>query len=209
MKETTPREKMLKKIRAALIYKSPEPVLNSDKKQIEEAEGDDVKFAKNFSENGGKFVFCESLYHISDDIEALVLDNEWKNVFCNDKDIAALLTDKIPLVSASEIISSKEPQAAILLCDLLIADSGSVIISSNHRLGVPFTQLPDMLIVVAGVEQVVPNWKMAVKELSEIYSGKSCFGTINVMNGKKNRLSGGKEIIGKDIILFLVEKTAI
>ncbi|MFN5459541.1 MAG: hypothetical protein ACK5AY_06505, partial [Bacteroidota bacterium] len=61
MEESTSREKILKKVRKALVEKGNSEYLNADFTSplfTEESEIPEIIFAKNFIEQKGNFIFC-------------------------------------------------------------------------------------------------------------------------------------------------------
>jgi len=84
MEETTSREKVLKKVRNALISKTEPPFSSLDIESSVYAEikdSSDIIFAQEFTKVAGKFIYCENETDLKDYLTSLVSENEWKNVF--------------------------------------------------------------------------------------------------------------------------------
>ena len=63
MKESTSKEKVLKKVRNALINKLENPFKDVDFTSnvfFQQKEGPEVEFATKLVENGGTFIYCEN-----------------------------------------------------------------------------------------------------------------------------------------------------
>ena len=64
MEESTSREKVLKKVRHALIYKTDNPFPHVDFDSpvyMPMNDTSDVNFAQEFTEVGGVFIYCENV----------------------------------------------------------------------------------------------------------------------------------------------------
>ena len=82
---TTSKEKILKKIRKALIHKSTQEIGDVDKDSeifTASEESLEMQFAQNFTTLNGKFIFCENEAEFLENFDWIVKDNEWKNLFC-------------------------------------------------------------------------------------------------------------------------------
>ena len=84
MEESTSREKVLKKIRAALIDKTgpPYPVIEQESSVYKEiSEPLDVTFAQEFVNVAGKFVYCENHDEFIATLQSFIMEKEWPVVF--------------------------------------------------------------------------------------------------------------------------------
>lgn len=115
----------------------------------------DEKFTINFKANGGKFLYCIDLDEIFESLENIVQENNWneKKAFFIDKNLenrfknAGILTTE--KVSDSTFF--------ITTCENLIANDGSLLISSNQIAEKKLTELPANFIVFATTSQIVEN----------------------------------------------------
>ena len=85
MDDSTQREKILKKIRNALIHKSPNPFPNPDFESdiyTEMTDSPEVIFAEEFIKVSGKFVYCESEQEFIENLKSLITENKWTKLFC-------------------------------------------------------------------------------------------------------------------------------
>src|ERR1017187_9097383 len=85
MQESTSKEKVLKKVRKALIQKtkSPYPNLDNDS-QIYAADDEslDVIFAREFTKVSGQFVYCENEEECIEALISLAKEKEWESFHC-------------------------------------------------------------------------------------------------------------------------------
>src|SRR3982751_4293407 len=91
---TTSKEKILKKIRKALIHKSLQEIgdVNTEATVFTDSEDPlELQFAQNFVSVNGKFVFCEDENDFLQSFSSIVKDNKWENLFCLEPGIKKLL----------------------------------------------------------------------------------------------------------------------
>ena len=96
MEESTSREKILKKVRNALMNKpAKESIANIDFESEVFYKADDepeLIFAQNFTEAGGKFIFCEDNAILIDNLDFVVKESGWTSgLACEESIIQELL----------------------------------------------------------------------------------------------------------------------
>ena len=85
MQDSTTREKILKKIRQALIHKTNQrfPNIDWDKNiYVTSDESLEEQFAKSFTKIGGQFVFCENELEFLEHLVGLAEERGWKLIHC-------------------------------------------------------------------------------------------------------------------------------
>ena len=89
----------------------------------------DELFTKNFKANGGKFIYCENLEELSEQFLNILVENDWfeNEVTCFDPKIMHLLTENRLVYE-----NVKNPKFSFISCESLIADEGSVLLTSNQ-----------------------------------------------------------------------------
>jgi len=88
----------------------------------------DDSFVHYFLEKGGKFLYCTKKEEIKSHLENIILENDWKELVCIDKNIAQLANKKN--ISIKEDINYSAP--FLTSCEHLIADNGDLLFSSNQ-----------------------------------------------------------------------------
>lgn len=172
MEESTSREKVLKKVRHALIYKTDNPFPNVDLESpvyMPMSETADVNFAQEFTKAGGVFIYCENESEAISTLSALSTECEWQNVYCADPEFQYLLTNAtVPFDSDEESI--RKISVGVTGCEFLIARLGSIMVSSktSRRLNV----YPEIHVVIAYASQLVDDLKNAFEAVRIKYSGK-------------------------------------
>ena len=132
MDASTTREKILKKIRAALLTKSPDPYPNLDhESQIFSHSDEDpvVVFSENFTSTGGKFFLCENELEFVEGLLNLTEQYKWTNIYCSDEGLSNLLTE----CEFPHLFEAKPSEFNIVItsCECLIARNGTIVISSK------------------------------------------------------------------------------
>jgi len=168
---TTSKEKILKKIRKALIHKSTQEIGDVDKESeifVTSEEPLEIQFAQNFSAVDGKFVFCENEAEFVESFDFLAKDNEWENIFCLEPSIKEMLQKgNIKFSDREEDLLKTD--IGLTLCECLIARTGSVMISSKQASGRRLPVYANFHIVVAYSSQLVNNIKDGLKFIKEKY----------------------------------------
>lgn len=115
----------------------------------------DERFTINFKANGGKFLYCENLDEIYYSLEQIILENSWQN------SNVLILDDRIKdLFKDYELSCTKrtsESDYFLSACENLIADDGSLLISSNQIAEKKLTELPLNFVIYATTSQIVEN----------------------------------------------------
>lgn len=115
----------------------------------------DERFTINFKANGGKFLYCENLDEVFESLNNILSENDWheKKGLILDKN----LKDRF---SGSEITSTNSVSESVYFfttCENLIADDGSLLISSNQIAEKKLKEFPDNFIVFATTSQITAN----------------------------------------------------
>lgn len=124
----------------------------------------DEKFTYMFTKSGGNFMFFLSEDSLKTQLEALIDELQWNNVFSTEPQFNYLenkATIRSTPDSADVMISS---------CDGLIAFDGRVMISSNQTSQFNLSQLPNNHIIVATPEQITKNMGEAMRQIAVKYS---------------------------------------
>lgn len=128
----------------------------------------DEKFALNFIQNGGKFLYCDNVQEFNSNLINIINENNWQKepILCfNERLKKTLHTFDIKL--CEDHIHSG---CFITTCEFLIADSGSVFFSSNQIKDKKITDYPENFIVLATTSQLTQSVNEAMVEVKRKYS---------------------------------------
>lgn len=170
MKETTSKEKMLKKIRKALLEKRDNPYPNLEDTPLYEEYNDhlDVLFAGQLSAVSGNFMFCEDEIQLIENLLDLAEKNNWRRIYAWETGLQSLLSKyEFPFYSTdTEFLNA---DVGITYCEALVARNGSVLISNGTAAGRRLSIYPHIHIVIAYTSQLVLDLKDGFKLLKEKY----------------------------------------
>ncbi|MCP4553529.1 MAG: hypothetical protein GY834_16140 [Bacteroidetes bacterium] len=213
MEDSTSREKILKKIRNALINKQENPFQGTEFESsvyTEIQESLDVNFAKEFTEAGGKFVYCESPAELAKNLKFIISENKWKTIFCLDKSIQCTLDNaKIPYKKTeAEFLTA---HVGITRCEFLISRLGSIMVSSKQCEGRRLNAFPEIHIVIGFTSQLVADLKDALADIQKRYP-KELPSMITVITGPSRTADIEKTLVmgahgPKELYLFLIDDT--
>jgi L-lactate dehydrogenase complex protein LldG len=171
MQESTTREKILKKIRKALIHHNVQPFPNIDWEQNVHMQPDlslEEIFAIEFTKVGGQFAFCENELEFLENVITLADERGWKNFYCYEKKIIRLLDDaEFPYTRDEN--NFDEGMVGITSCEALVARLGSVVVTSKQESGRRLVVVPTTHIVLAYTSQLVFDLKDALSSIKTKY----------------------------------------
>jgi L-lactate dehydrogenase complex protein LldG len=212
MEETTSREKVLKKLRNALISRSesPYPSLDLTSSVYKDFEDTlDITFATEFSKVSGKFIYCENEKDLEENLVSLIGEKKWKQVFCLEPEIKETLANAgIPFTGMESEFN--EMDAGITSCESLIARLGSIMVSSRQTSGRRLNVYPENHIVIARSSQIVPDLKDALVNIKEKYKD-NIPSMISVITGPSRTADIEKTLVmgahgPRELYVFLIDE---
>ena len=186
-KTSKARENILAKIRKELNKDAlPIPFPEIEKRQNESVytpagTSIEVQFAESFSALGGKFVFCADEHEFADNIISLYENRGWSHMLCAEDHFAKAINKHEAIARPAEDMPEKA-DACITTCELLIARTGSVIISSHQNLGRTSSVFYPVHIIVAYIDQVMPDIMDGINYMKKKY-GTELPSMINLNTG--------------------------
>jgi L-lactate dehydrogenase complex protein LldG len=172
---TTSREKILKKVRKALIstVKDETPGNIDFDSPIYEAPNEplEIMFAQQLTRLNGKFIFCENESDFIHNLEALISENKWKDVYAIDPRITTML-HKSSIAFSDKPDDLKTTNVGLTGCEYLVARLGTVMVSSRQSSGRRLVVFPNYHIVVAYTSQLVLNIKDALRGMKDRYGNQ-------------------------------------
>lgn len=210
---TTPREKILKKVRAALLNKfaSPIPSVEMESDVFTYADEDHaVAFGKNFTEAGGGFVYSHNFFDFSESLITWMEKRAVRNLMVSDPELKREM-ENLGLHILETSFEVPEHCAALLSAEALVARNGAVLFSSvsTNRELLAFAPI---VVVYAKLSRLGDDMKQAMTLLKNRYGEKLpslfsfVYGPARMMSpdGSNIRSDGGRQ----ELILFLVNDLA-
>lgn len=115
----------------------------------------DERFTIQFKANGGKFLYSIDQSEVNENLRNILIENGWEDekVFIIDKQ----LEKKFKRFNFNTTQSVKEGIFFLTTCEYLVANDGSLLISSNQIKEKKLKELPDNFIIFATTSQIVEN----------------------------------------------------
>jgi hypothetical protein len=113
----------------------------------------DERFTINFKANGGKFLYCEDLNEVNQNLNYILQENDWK-----DKKVLLLDENLHQKFKSFNFETSKDISDCtffLTTCEFLISNDGSLLISSNQIAEKRLKELPLNFIIYATTSQFV------------------------------------------------------
>ena len=165
-----------------------------------------VEFAEQFTSLQGKFNFCANGTELQQHFALLCTQQQWTKVYCEEEPWKALIQDR---VWTDDIITC---DAAITTCELLIARTGSILLSSKNSGRITSVYAP-IHICIAFTSQLVYDIKDGLVKLKEKYNGQIP-SFITLASGPSRTADIEKTLVvgvhgPKEVYLFLVDDLGI
>ena len=211
MKESTSKEKVLKKVRNALMQDLPTSTADIDFDNTIYQQTEDpleIQFVEELTKQEGcEFIFCDDIKDLTEKIRLLAEKIDISNIVCTDKKLS-LMFGQNGLSTIDELSSEVEAHAFIMGCEYLIARTGSIMISSKQTDGRKAPLIAPVLIIVAELDQMVPDMKDALTKIKSKYTPLPSMITMITGNAKTMLPNYEVKNIGfgqKELYLFMLD----
>lgn len=126
----------------------------------------DEKFTYNFKKNGGKFLYCENLDEVREQFENILEENDWfeSDAMCFEPRLYSMLDENKLNYSKPE-----NPKFLLSSCENLIADEGSVLLSSNQIKQFKPHELPVNIVILATTSQILESKSDGLRVIKKKY----------------------------------------
>ena len=130
----------------------------------------DEKFTIQFKKNGGKFIYCDSFDEVHEAFDNILQENQWKDsvFFCLNSSLKQRFT-------AQGVTFTDRPKGAPIFfttCEHLVAQNGSILVTSNQLSELKLHELPDNIVVLATTSQLVDSIGEGLKIIKKKYKGQ-------------------------------------
>jgi len=165
----------------------------------------DERFTINFKANGGKFLYCEDLDEVNQNLNSILQENDWK-----DKKVLLLDERLANKFEGFNFEISKNISDCIFFfttCEFLISNDGSLLISSNQIAEKRLKELPPNFIIFATTSQFVETISEGLRGIKDKNRDKLPTNITTIKHFKacddKDFLSYGSS--SKNLYLLLLE----
>lgn len=158
------KENILKRIRQALSNPVPVPFPQSEgANSLFQPVPDDlgVVFAEEFVKLQGKFAFCADENDMLQQVKQLITAKEWTKIYCSEDKWNPAFSNTISLSTCDVSITG---------CELLVARTGTIVMSAAQQSGRTVSVYAPVHICIAYTSQVVYDIKDALQLLKEKYN---------------------------------------
>ncbi len=207
---TTSKEKLLKKIRKALLEKrdNPYPNLEDLPHYPPNEELPEVLFAEQFTAISGQFVFCEDEVQFIENLLELAEERKWHKIYCWEPALQQVLTRfDYPYFETDK--NFEQADVGFTLCEALIARNGSILLSNAGMAGRRLSIYPPVHIVLAYTSQLVVDLKDGFKLIKNKY-GNNLPSMITNVTGPSRTADIEKTLVlgahgPKELFVFLLD----
>ena len=208
----TAKENILKKIRQALAQPVPVPFQQSEgndsvfQPSTQELE---VEFAENFSKLLGRFSFCANHDELVQQLNTLIASRKWEHIYC----VEDVLKNNLSQHQFNIIYSNNlhDCDASITSCEVLVARTGSIMMSATQQSGRTTSVYAPVHICIAYTSQLVYDIKDALQLMKEKYA--EAFPSLITLSTGPSRTADIEKtlVVGvhgpKEVFCFLVESS--
>ena len=126
------------------------------------------RFSFKFTQNGGKFLYCENKSECDDFFSKILEENNWKDVeiLCYDDSLLELFSNKSELIVSKTNLNSK---FFLTTCEFLVAKDGSLLICAEQIKSHKVSDLPQNFIVFAKISQFTETLSLGLNGIKSKY----------------------------------------
>ena len=207
---TTSKERMLKKIRKALLEKHENPYSNLEDSPLYKSNTEplEILFAEQLMAVSGNFIFCEDGIEFVENVLELTDKFNWRKIYCWEPKLQDYLSKyEFPFYQTDK--DFEQAEVGITLCESLIARNGSIMVSNSSAAGRRLSIYPHNHIVVATTSQLVLDLKDAFQLLKDKY-GNELPSMLTTITGPSRTADIEKTLVlgahgPKELFVFLVD----
>ena len=125
----------------------------------------DTHFVEEFTNKGGKFLYCTKEEEVLEHLGHIFKENKWDTVYSFDKSLDSLL-------NVVSIIKSENADVFFSKCEHLIVNDASILFSSNQLKEIKLAQYPINFIVFAKTSQLIHDKDDALTSIKHRFKDK-------------------------------------
>lgn len=131
----------------------------------------DIRFATKFIAAGGKFVFCENMKAAIENVRMLKLESKWSHVFCWENEIKDAFCES-NFQKGAIGFTIENSDAAISLCENLIADDGTIILNPKQASRRRLHCFPKTHIIITDIAHLAGSEAEALEKFAALNKGE-------------------------------------
>lgn len=161
-------------------------------------------FVTNFKKNGGKFIYCENIDEVKENLELILEENDWF-----EKEAITYEPSLEHFLEQNKLFYKNPTAPSFLLCGCegLIANEGAILFSSTQLKNYKPSELPRNIVVYAGVSMIMKTKSDGLRNINRKYKNRipTNITTLDCFDKRDSLdfLQYGKE--AKNIYLILLE----
>ena len=165
----------------------------------------DIKFVKNFTSNGGFFLYNDSKELVFSNLDKICLENSWtlEQIVCLDKEISEILGVSYLNETFAKLNKFK---ALLIKCEYLISNSGKILLSDQQIKHLKLIDLPETILISAKISQFAKDVSEAMSNLKNKYKKNIPINITTlkaISKNEKNEKITRQTTISKNIYLLL------
>ena len=148
------------------VVKTVEEVTPTENKCTEDAlmkepQDLDIQFASALIDKGGKFIYCESMSDVVAELKAIAKEMNWAHVFCWENELKDAFCEN-DFQRGAIGFTLENSNAAMCLCETLIADSGNMILNPKQASRRRLPVFPKVQILLADTSRLSADLNKAI-----------------------------------------------
>ncbi len=199
-------QKSLKEHKVAMPFPEQE---NSTDFFVKDAISVEEKFADEFAKLGGKFIYCESEQEMIAQVAILADTYNWKTIYTRDGHLEKIFKENnISLIQKGTI--QEDIAVGISLCEVAIARTGSLILSSAQQYGRQLPVYCPIHIAVVYSNQMVWDISNGIDFLQKKYGATNLPSMISLTTGPSRTADIEKTLVvgvhgPKEVFVFFID----
>ncbi|MDM9632359.1 LUD domain-containing protein [Robiginitalea aurantiaca] len=127
----------------------------------------DEKFTIQFKKNGGKFIYCDDFGEVLEGMKNIIQENQWEQTpfYILNPSLEERFSDQNIRFSRT----ASDSEVFFTTCEHLIAQNGSILVSSNQLLEKKLSEIPENIVVLATTSQLVESIGEGLKIIKKKY----------------------------------------
>jgi len=131
----------------------------------------DIRFATSFIQQGGKFIFAENMKQAIENLKLMSEELKWSYVFSWENEIKdAFANNNFQKGSIGFTIENSD--AAISLCDCLIAEEGTILLNPKQASRRRLPCFPKSHIIIADATRLMASETEALERFAKMHKGE-------------------------------------